>query len=785
MLERLQEKEIIAEIKQKRSDAWVVLVDAYSSKLNQRIGVFFANNGVTNRITREVFIQAARNINRLKPNDSLWCFLWKIATEQIKKEYKKDIYQTKVTRAIQELFPDKDKISSFKPLEQVNPTNTESLAQIIRFVISSLDSRQQSILLGRFLDAMTTRHLSKEVYLHSEELRKAQEVSIKNFYIEFKNLTDIEIIPTYSQNGSLDVLTLLIKLLKPNDARQEDLNIEKLLESSLQELNKKTDSNHFNITLEKTSKISILVILVVILAITLVFMTNKTSKSKSQNLDILKRTSNSSKKNENINKPEDTKHSKIQSKQARTNQQDVEIKESFARISELAQNNDIDGLIEILNTGIMVDKMIAAGFLATVGDASAIEPLKRESVRWTGKEDTNIFKTAIERINNRIKPTRFNAQPNTKDISDKRTSHASTIKGIVTDSHGNAIEDAKVLIFTHNKKNSANNYTLTATTYSHKEGAFEIDSLSDLKDANIVLLVIHPSYGFFYKRINPKDSPNILVKLPPSSEFVCDIVDQYDNQIVNANMSIQVVVGNETLPSTLIDAIGICNYTQDDGTFDVLNLPDGCNLNIQLQCTGYKDQSFNQKISGPVTHISVTLEEESQIQCYLVDTYGTEVTGFVKLGDSETIKSDHHGHLKIDFDSAKIIAGFAYDTDKKVGASFVLRDEDIINSDGIEIILRDGIRLSGRVVDSNGNAIEDARFRIIFKTPYNDIITSPWDLWLKNYDRQDGSFSLEGVPLGLPIELYIESSIASKATEIQGIKTDEINDLGNIELRTY
>ncbi len=789
MLERLQEKEIIAEIKQKRSEAWVALVDAYSSKLNQRIGVFFTNNSTTNRITREVFAKAPGEINKLKSNDSLWCFLWKIASNHIKEEYKKDIHHARTAKAIRQLFGDTDKISSFRPLDQTHSMDTENLAQIIRFTVSALDSKQQSILLGRFLDAMTTRHISKEVCLHSEKLRKAQETSIKNFYLQFKNLTDIDLIPTYSQNESLDVLTLLIKLLKPDNTQQEDLDIDKLLEISLQEFNKETTQNHLSITLEKTTKISILAILIVALVATLVFMTNKTNKSKSQNLKVLKRNQSREEKKKPLNNLKDNKTKKSQPRQNGHDQQTAEIKASFAQISKLAQNNDIDGLIKILDSDTMLNKMIAAGFLATIGDASAIEPLKRESTKWTGREDINVFKTAIEKINERIKTSDSNKLLREKTNFQKGSDHTSILNGTITDTHGNKIKQTKIRIYTYNKNeknNTKSYYTLKATTYSNKDGAFTIDNfLSTTGNTNIILVATHPSYGFYYQEIRPHELNSISIELPASSEFLCDIVDEYDNPVKNADVSTEIILGKETLPSTFIDTIGIYNYIEEDGTFNISNLPDGCELKIQIQCAGYAGQSFNQEISGPLKHIRVSLKENNEVQCYLVDTYGAEVTGFIKMDNSDILKSDQYGHIKINFDSDETTSGFAYDSDKKMGTSFTLYNEDIIESHGFEIILKEGIKLSGRIVDGDGNIISDARFRIIFKADDGEIITSPWNLWLNNYNKNDGSFSFEGIPLGLPFDLYIENPTASKSTEVQNIKINEINDLGDIELRTY
>ncbi|OHB58170.1 MAG: hypothetical protein A2Y12_07865 [Planctomycetes bacterium GWF2_42_9] len=95
-------------------------------------------------------------------------------------------------------------------------------------------------------------------------------------------------------------------------------------------------------------------------------------------------------------------------------------------IDKLAAAGDVNGLIAALSDNVGQEtKIAAANFLAKLGNATAIDALKKEEVKWTGAAAENPFTKAIAEIENKLKENKFNA--NTKPAD---TNNISGVKAI-------------------------------------------------------------------------------------------------------------------------------------------------------------------------------------------------------------------------------------------------------------------------------------------------------------------------------------------------------------------
>jgi len=75
------------------------------------------------------------------------------------------------------------------------------------------------------------------------------------------------------------------------------------------------------------------------------------------------------------------------------------------RIEEMFAAGDIDGLLAMLSDAKFEETKIAvANYLATIGDSRAIEPLEKLSAEWTGDQQDNPFADAAATIQDRIAP---------------------------------------------------------------------------------------------------------------------------------------------------------------------------------------------------------------------------------------------------------------------------------------------------------------------------------------------------------------------------------------------
>ncbi len=68
---------------------------------------------------------------------------------------------------------------------------------------------------------------------------------------------------------------------------------------------------------------------------------------------------------------------------------------------ELFAKADVKGLLQLLDTGSDRVKVTVAGYLAQVGDESAVPALEKLAAQWTGPADQNPFRRSIEQIQNR------------------------------------------------------------------------------------------------------------------------------------------------------------------------------------------------------------------------------------------------------------------------------------------------------------------------------------------------------------------------------------------------
>lgn len=79
-----------------------------------------------------------------------------------------------------------------------------------------------------------------------------------------------------------------------------------------------------------------------------------------------------------------------------------DIESQLKRLYAMAQAEDIEGLIGVLEEGEFAAKLVAASYLMKIGDQSAIEPLEKLSAEWYGDKDVNPFSAVIEHIRKRI-----------------------------------------------------------------------------------------------------------------------------------------------------------------------------------------------------------------------------------------------------------------------------------------------------------------------------------------------------------------------------------------------
>lgn len=775
MLDRLHEKEIITDLKQGRREAWISLFNAYSLKLWQRSRFFFNSDQPANEITRETFIKAAKQKDKLSDDDCLWSFLWKIASESIKKEYHRKFRQQRAQLAAQSIFPQSNKIEFFKPKEQSGSMVKRELCEVVRFTLATQSATHQSIILGKFLESLTIRHISKEVGLHGEKLRNEQEFAVKKFKKSFKILTNAQILPDAQKDFS-EAFSVLLEISDHRDQPADNMLMDMSLSASLEAFADGPDKDSETNPVNARFRIAILALLVIALIATIAFMKIKTNHRKLESSSRIKKENRSAQTQET--KKADTKTPAQQINDKET----TAIEETFSKATSLAQDNNIAGLIKLLDSNEILEKMIAARFLAIIGDASALASLKRESDNWIGESESNIFAAAIEKINGRIQREKLlfiNELGN--------NAKTSLLRGKLIDEQTNKVQAANVMIYSYSLDSSGKkqiDHKLEKKLASNEDGVFEIEVVAqDKTQRKSTLVVKHPDYGIYYHNLDEADLKDIFIMLPHSAKINGKVEDEFGNPIAKAKISVEIFFEGETLNRSLSQAIPITQTSDENGLFEFTNLPLGCIATFFVTSDSFSDFSVKKEFTAQDNSLEIVLNKEQSLRSVLVNEKGESVSGFVQFWQSELLETNDKGRFKINLANSDFLAGFAYSQDKTLSTSFATDVDNVAGNAVWKIVLTEAISLSGYALDQDALAITDARFRILFKKPNAQIVISPWNLWLESYDKTSGHFELKGIPAGLPLELYIENATTSKAIPLENIQSGQHLDIGEIVLR--
>ena len=166
----------------------------------------------------------------------------------------------------------------------------------------------------------------------------------------------------------------------------------------------------------------------------------------------------------------------------------------------------------------------------------------------------------------------------------------------------------------------------------------------------------------------------------------------------------------------------------------------------------------------------------------LVDKNGFPVHGTVTL-NFETAKSDEQGMFAIDeplYGPMDSHIGYAFDREKELARGFFWKKSD--DSSDLEIVLEPLAAIVGRVVDKDGNGDGNAKVEIWIATPgggWANRTDNPWNRKME----VNGKFSLEGVPVGFPMDVHVEKPGFQGRTTVEGLEPGEKVHVGDIRLK--
>ena len=294
-------------------------------------------------------------------------------------------------------------------------------------------------------------------------------------------------------------------------------------------------------------------------------------------------------------------------------------------IRRMIAASDVAGVMAMLSDGQPQSKIMAANYLATTGDARLIGVLAQLAAEWQGEAARNPFAAAIVQIMTTLQEQEQKSEAG-DDEEDAAVAETTTVssgqgvacKGVVVDERGQAIGDARVLLYHNRNPWGLGNRTLEETT-STADGAFvcrqrlefsPVEQLSYTQQADMpvaghseyVLMATHPDYAFGWRNIrqaSQQDEYRIVLTQPTSRSRGIIVTDRDGNPLAGVRIWLHNAGESKSPKAVFRDDLilatdaGFVGATTDAAGRAVLkNLPDTyCSFSTTLK--GYAEAGIS------------------------------------------------------------------------------------------------------------------------------------------------------------------------------------------------
>lgn len=174
------------------------------------------------------------------------------------------------------------------------------------------------------------------------------------------------------------------------------------------------------------------------------------------------------------------------------------------------------------------------------------------------------------------------------------------------------------------------------------------------------------------------------------------------------------------------------------------------------------------------------IDEKRYIRGWLVDANANPVRGEIQLGESK-VKTKADGTFAVlepTYAASGSVFGQAFDTNGALGCFFIWDKDDDIND--AAIIVEPLATVKGYVVDEDANAVGDFELKISVLGYQGSIGEEPW----RSRIEPNGSFEVNSIPTGVPLQLAVEKSgfdkVLIKLADLAGGKS---LDVGQVRLK--
>jgi len=449
------------------------------------------------------------------------------------------------------------------------------------------------------------------------------------------------------------------------------------------------------------------IVLALVLGITLL-----TSKVREQNRKTAIQQAQQQKKNEPI-QPDQYKL-----KQTIQQQTAAKLKKEKQQIEQLFAAGNIEGLVKMLGQGQYQSKILAANYLAQIGDANAVEPLENLSRQWGQDQTENPFATAISEIQQRIASEQQQvAQTEANDVTALTAETNDVLDFFVVQKETKQPLQDVALNIKIQREGPDDKYE----DFTDQQGLCRI--VYGPEPTKYVSVTVHkenfvPMQAYF--RTEDGGIPqNYTIALEPAVSIGGIVQNEQGQPIEAASVNIDRYSEGEYEKKSWISIRDYVVKTDKDGKWSCNVMPKALGrFGITLSHPEYADDVYARNWRG------LDLDKLQAGTCVMIMKRGVILSGFVfdqmgrpiqgasvLRGDSHYVadkmktKTDAQGR----FDFGRVDMGLEILTAQAEGYAPDMKQISIRQDIGpVEFVLEPGYTIAGRVIDVNGNPVAQA-----------------------------------------------------------------------------
>ncbi|MHC4743107.1 MAG: carboxypeptidase-like regulatory domain-containing protein [Planctomycetota bacterium] len=399
-------------------------------------------------------------------------------------------------------------------------------------------------------------------------------------------------------------------------------------------------------------------------------------------------------------------------------------------VERMFADGNLAGLLEMLDKGQWETKNAAAGYLAKIGDSSAVGPLENLAEKWQGDPEDNPFAAAVSEIRERLKEE-------DTELTIPTTPARETINcsGIVVDVNDNPIEgvDVRAELYYSGYYSEWRIFAETAArVMTDGSGQFKLSAPAAKYGMHHILVFEHPEFPTAWSHVRQ----NIRIHMA-DAESKCvagQVIDEEGNVIEGA--AVQALIKRHPPYSISGGEVTITTRTDSEGRFLFGKICEGARLHIDVWKEGYmrySTQSLGRDsypIRAGMDDLLVTLEPGGTIIGHLTSQgkpyrregilVAARRTGSAANGQAVT---DKNGHFRISGLDPKRRHTLTISEKFFEGAGLICKPAENIQAGPgekakVALELQPGVPVTVRIVDSGtGTGVQNQFFSVVLWDP--------------------------------------------------------------------